>query len=559
MSSAIQKQQNFILQMIEEDLKNKKHTQIVTRFPPEPNGYLHIGHAKSICLNFGISEEYKGKCYLRMDDTNPITEEDEYAKAIIEDVKWLGFGWESLTHASDYYQQLYDYATTLIKQGDAYVESLTMDEIRELRGTLQESGKESPYRNRSIEENLDLFVRMKNGEFAEGTHVLRAKINMQSGNINMRDPVLYRIRYASHQRTGNQWCIYPMYDYAHPLSDAIEGITHSLCTLEFQDHRPLYDWCINKLNVPQKPRQIEFARLNLSHTITSKRKLRQLVEENHVSGWNDPRMPTLQGMRQRGFPPNALRHFCQLIGVSKSDSIIDMSVLEECVRDELNKNAPRAMAVLKPLKIVIENISEDHDSKNYELRVPNHPQCTDMGQHALPFGREIYIEQDDFMEVPAPKYNRLSPGIEVRLRHAYVIKCEKVIKNKEGKVVELRCSYDPSTLGKNPEGRKVQGVIHWVSATHALSATINLYDRLFTVDNPGAIENFTSFLNPHSLIQLTECKVEPSITKATIGQSFQFERLGYFVIAQVHDQAYDKNNLVLNRIVNLRDTWSQKK
>jgi glutaminyl-tRNA synthetase len=550
MSSTIQKSQNFILQLIEDDLKNKKQSKIVTRFPPEPNGYLHIGHAKSICLNFGISEAFKGKCYLRMDDTNPIKEEDEYAKAIIDDVHWLGFQWESLTHASDYYQQLYDYAITLIQQGDAYVESLTMDQIRQSRGTLQEGGKASPYRDRSIEENLDLFIRMKNGEFAEGAHVLRAKIDMQSGNINMRDPVLYRIRYANHQRTGNHWCIYPMYDYAHPLSDAIEGVTHSICTLEFQDHRPLYDWCINKLNIVKKPRQIEFARLNLSHTITSKRKLKQLVEEHHVSGWSDPRMPTLKGMRQRGFPPAALRQFCQLIGVSKSDSVIDMSVFEECIRDDLNKNVPRAMAVLNPLKVVIENLMEDE-----ELTAPNHPQNPMMGQHTLPFSREIYIEQDDFMEMPAPKYNRLSPGVEVRLRNAYVIKCEKVIKDEQDKIIELRCSYDPSTLGKNPEGRKVQGVIHWVSAKQALPATINLYDRLFTVDNPGAAENFIPFLNPHSFIQMTECKIEPSIAKAAIGQSFQFERLGYFIIVQTCDTTHP---ILLNRIISLRDTWSKK-
>lgn len=548
MSSTIQKRQNFILQIIEDDLSSGKHTQIVTRFPPEPNGYLHVGHAKSICLNFGISEEYKGKCYLRMDDTNPITEEDEYAQAIIEDVRWLGYQWEDLTHASDYYQKLYDCAITLIKQGDAYVESLTMEQIRESRGTLQEGGKESPYRNRSVEENLDLFSRMKAGEFPEGAHVLRAKIDMQSGNINLRDPVLYRIRHASHQRTGDHWCIYPMYDYAHPISDALEGITHSLCTLEFQDHRPLYDWCINKLNLKHKPRQIEFARLNLSHTITSKRKLRQLVEENHVTGWNDPRMPTLQGMRERGYPPAALRHFCDLIGISKSDSVIDMSVLEECVRDDLNKNAPRAMAVLNPLKVIIENLSADE-----ELTAPNHPQNPEMGQHALPFSREIYIEQEDFMEVPPPKYNRLSPGVEVRLRNAYVIKCNEVIKDKDGNVIELRCSYDPATLGKNPEGRKVQGVIHWVSAKHALPATVNVYDRLFTVDNPGAAEDFTQFINANSCVQMSGCKVEPSIGKAAKGQAFQFERLGYFVISK-----NDTNELVINRVVSLRDTWSKK-
>jgi glutaminyl-tRNA synthetase len=548
MTSTIQKRQNFILQIIEDDLNSGKHQQIVTRFPPEPNGYLHVGHAKSICLNFGISEDYKGKCFLRMDDTNPITEEDEYVQAIIEDVRWLGFSWEKLTHASDYYQQLYDYAITLIKQGDAYVESLSMDQIRELRGTLQESGKDSPYRNRSVEENLDLFTRMKAGEFPEGTHVLRAKIDMQSGNINLRDPVLYRIRHVTHQRTGSEWCIYPMYDYAHPISDAIEGITHSLCTLEFQDHRPLYEWCINKLDLTQKPRQIEFARLNLSHTITSKRKLRELVEEKHVAGWNDPRLPTLQGMRQRGYPPAALRHFCELIGISKSDSVIDMSVLEECVRDDLNKNAPRAMAVLNPLKIVIENLTEDQ-----VISAPNHPQNAEMGVRTLPFSSEIYIEQDDFMEVPPPKYNRLSPGVEVRLRNAYVIKCNEVIKNQNGKITELRCTYDPATLGKNPEGRKVQGVIHWVSAKHAVSATVNLYDRLFTVDNPGAAEDFTQFLNPNSLLQITECKVEQSILKATETSSFQFERLGYFVVAQSHDN----NGLVLNRIVSLRDNWNK--
>jgi glutaminyl-tRNA synthetase len=388
---------------------------------------------------------------------------------------------------------------------------------------------------------------MKAGEFPEGTHVLRAKIDMQSGNINMRDPVLYRIRYAAHQRTGSDWCLYPMYDYAHPLSDSIEGITHSLCTLEFQDHRPLYDWCINKLNLPKKPRQIEFARLNISHTITSKRKLRELVEDHHVTGWNDPRMPTLQGMRQRGYPPAAIRRFCELIGISKSDSVIDMSVLEECIRDDLNKHAPRAMAVLNPLKVVIENVKNDE-----VLTAPNHPQNPEMGQHTLPFGRDIWIEQEDFMEVPPPKYNRLSPGVEVRLRHAYVIKCHEVIKDSHGKVIELRCTYDPATLGKNPEGRKVQGVIHWVSAKEALTATVNLYDRLFTVDNPGAAEDFTSYLNPNSLISMANCKVEPSIANAPLNQSFQFERLGYFVIAQ------KEGSFVINRIVGLRDTWSKK-
>ncbi|MBV8802650.1 MAG: glutamine--tRNA ligase/YqeY domain fusion protein [Gammaproteobacteria bacterium] len=548
MPTTLEKRQNFILQTIEDDLSKGKHSQIVTRFPPEPNGYLHVGHAKSICLNFGISEAFRGKCYLRMDDTNPIKEEDEYARAIIEDVQWLGFKWEALTHASDYYQLLYDYAIDLIKQGDAYVESLSIEEIRASRGTLQEGGKESPYRTRSIEENLDLFTRMKAGEFPEGTHVLRAKIDMQSGNINMRDPVLYRIRYASHQRTGNDWCIYPMYDYAHPISDAIEGVTHSLCTLEFQDHRPLYDWCINKLNLKDKPRQIEFARLNLSHTITSKRKLRQLVEENHVSGWNDPRMPTLQGMRQRGYPPAALRQFCELIGISKSDSVIDMSVLEECVRDDLNKHAPRAMAVLNPLKVVIENLAADE-----ELTAANHPQSPEMGQRTLPFSREIWIEQDDFMEIPPPKYNRLSPDTEVRLRNAYVIKCNEVIKDNEGKVIELRCTYDPATLGKNPEGRKVQGVIHWVSAKHAVKATVNLYDRLFTTDNPGAAEDFVPFLNPNSLVSISNCQIEPSIAKASCGHSFQFERLGYFVISQKNE-----NELILHRIVSLRDAWNKK-
>lgn len=545
------KRSHFIQNIIEEDLETGKHPNIVVRFPPEPNGYLHIGHAKSICLNFGLAENFKGTCFLRLDDTNPCKEEEEYAHAIMEDVRWLGFDWnDNLAHASDYYQQLYDYAVELVQQGKAYVDSLTADEMREYRGTLKQPGKNSPHRERSVEENLDLFARMKAGEFKEGEHVLRAKIDMAAGNFNMRDPVIYRIRFATHQRTGDDWCIYPMYDFAHPLSDAQEKITHSLCTLEFQDHRPLYDWFIDNVSVPAKPQQIEFSRLNLSHTITSKRKLRQLVEEGHVDGWSDPRLPTLKGIRHRGFPPAAIRNFCEMIGVTKSDSVIDMSVLEECVRDELNQHAPRAMCVINPLKIVIENFPE---GEIQDLSAPRHPNHDSMGKRSLPFGRELYIEREDFMEDAPKKFFRLAPGKEVRLRNAYVIKCEDVIKDANGEITELRCSYDPDTLGKNPEGRKVKGVLHWVECSNAKPAEIRLYDRLFTVENPAADENFTQHLNPHSLDVVTGCWAEPSLVNSQALDSFQFERLGYFCT----DTTSTADKLIFNRVVGLRDSWSK--
>ncbi|RUR14141.1 glutamine--tRNA ligase/YqeY domain fusion protein [Legionella septentrionalis] len=546
-----EKRPHFIRQLITDDLASGKHTEVVTRFPPEPNGYLHIGHAKSICLNFGLAEEFKGRCYLRFDDTNPIKEEEEYVHAIIDDVRWLGFEWYAMTHSSDYYHELYDYAVLLIKKGLAYVDSLSMEEIRRYRGTLQEPGKESPYRNRSVEENLDLFTRMKAGEFQDGTHVLRARIDMASGNINMRDPVLYRIRHALHQRTGNEWCIYPMYDYAHPISDALEKITHSLCTLEFQDHRPLYDWLIENLPVPARPVQTEFARLNLSHTVTSKRKLRQLVEEKIVSGWDDPRLPTIRGMRKRGYPPQALRQFCEMVGISRSDSIIDMSLLEECVRSELNQTAKRAMCVFNPLKIVIENYPEDQVE---ELQAPYHPQDPGYGSRKLPFARELYIENSDFMENPPKKYFRLSPGAEVRLRHAYVIQCNEVIRNAKGEVIELRCSYDPATLGKNPEGRKVKGVIHWVAAAHAHPVAIYQYDRLFLEENPAREENFLQFINPDSL-QTLQGWCEPSLRLQPEHEVFQFERLGYYAVNKIE---YNQVS-AFHRVVDLKDTWGKEK
>ncbi len=548
MSESNEKRAHFIRQLIVDDLANGKHKAIVTRFPPEPNGYLHIGHAKSICLNFGLAEEFDGRCYLRFDDTNPIKEEEEYVNAIIDDVRWLGFEWCAMTHSSDYYQELYDYAILLIKNDLAYVDSLSMEEIRAYRGTLQEPGRESPYRNRTQEENLDLFTRMKAGEFPDGTHVLRARIDMQSGNVNMRDPVLYRIRHVAHQRTGNDWCIYPMYDYAHPLSDALEKITHSLCTLEFQDHRPLYDWLIEHLPVPAKPVQTEFARLNLSHTVTSKRKLRQLVEEGVVTGWDDPRLPTLRGMRKRGYPAAALRQFCEMIGISRSDSVIDMSLLEACVRDELNKSAKRALCVFDPIKIVIENYPE---GKVEELSANFHPQDPDSERRVLPFSREIYIERSDFMEDPPKKYFRLSPGTEVRLRHAYVIRCTGVIHNAEGEVVELRCTYDEATLGKNPEDRKVKGVIHWVSRAHAHPVTIYQYDRLFNDVNPAREEDFLQFVN-HDSLQVLQAFCEPALASQSLNEVFQFERLGYYCVNQIDG----KKVTAFHRVVDLKDTWA---
>lgn len=549
MNEMNEKRVHFIRQLITDDLASKKHAAIITRFPPEPNGYLHIGHAKSICLNFGLAEEFSGRCYLRFDDTNPMKEEDEYVQSIIEDVKWLGFNWCDMTHSSDYYQELYDFAVLLIEKKLAYVDGLTMEEIRQYRGTLQEPGRESPYRDRLVAENLDLFARMKAGEFPDGKYVLRARIDMNSGNINMRDPVLYRIRHVAHQRTGNDWCIYPMYDYAHPISDALEKITHSLCTLEFQDHRPLYNWLIEHLPVPAQPIQTEFARLNLSHTITSKRKLRDLVEKNVVTGWDDPRLPTLSGMRKRGYPPAAIRQFCEIIGISRSDSVIDMSIFEACVRDVLNATAKRALCVLDPLKIVIENYPEDQMES---LNASFNPQDPAAGTRVLPFTRELFIERSDFMENPPKKYFRLSPGMEVRLRHAYVIRCTEVIHNAEGEVVEVRCTYDPETLGKNPVDRKVKGVIHWVSASYAHPVTIYQYDRLFNDANPAREEDFLQFLN-HNSLQVQQALCEPALASAPQDETFQFERLGYYRVNTI-----DNNQVsAFHRVVDLKDTWAK--
>lgn len=549
MTDLIEKRAHFIRQLITDELASGKHQSVVTRFPPEPNGYLHVGHAKSICLNFGLAQEFKGKCFLRFDDTNPIKEEEEYVNAIIDDVRWLGFEWCAMTHSSDYYQELYDLAVFLIKKDLAYIDSLSMEEIRAYRGTLQEPGKESPYRNRPIEESLDLFTRMKAGEFPDGTHVLRAKIDMQSGNVNMRDPVLYRIRHAHHQRTGDQWCIYPMYDYAHPISDALEQITHSLCTLEFQDHRPLYDWLVDHLPLPAKPVQTEFARLNLSHTVTSKRKLRELVEKNIVSGWDDPRLPTLRGMRKRGYPSAAIRQFCEVIGISRSDSVIDMSLLEECVRAELNKTAKRALCVMDPVKVVITNYPED---KIEVLKPAYNQQDPESETRELPFSREVYIERSDFMEDPPKKYFRLSPGAEVRLRHAYVIKCNEIIRDDKGEVVALYCTYDPNTLGKNPEDRKVKGVIHWVSCAQAYPVTVYQYDRLFHDANPVREEDFLQFIN-HDSLKTQQAFCEPAMALQSEGEVFQFERLGYYCVNSVSEGRVQ----AFHRVVDLKDTWGK--
>lgn len=544
-----EKRTHFIRQLISEELAQKKHSEVITRFPPEPNGYLHIGHAKSICLNFGLAEEFNGRCNLRFDDTNPIKEEEEYVQAIIEDVQWLGFVWSELTYASDYYQQLYDYAVLLIKAGKAYIDSLSMEEIRAHRGTLTEPGRDSPYRNRPIEENLDLFARMKAGEFPDGAYVLRAKIDMQAANLNMRDPVLYRIRHAHHQRTGDTWCIYPMYDYAHPLSDALEKITHSLCTLEFQDHRPLYDWCIDNLPVPANPKQTEFARLNVSHTITSKRKLRELVENNIVEGWDDPRLPTIRGMRHRGYPPEALRKFCETVGISRSDSVIDMSVLEECVRESLNQSAPRALCVMDPIKVVIVNYPAD---RNEYLEAPCDPRNPDSEKRSLPFGREIFIERSDFMQDPPKNYYRLAPGTEVRLRHAYVIRCKEVIYDAIGAIEEIHCTYDADTLGKNPADRKVKGVIHWVSAQHAVEVSLYQYDRLFLDANPGREDDFLQFINPNSLTMQT-AYVEPWLQTRSAEEILQFERLGYYKVNRISQEKV----VAYHRVVSLKDTWNK--
>jgi len=544
---------NFIRTIITEDLESGKRDQVITRFPPEPNGYLHIGHAKSFSLNFGLAEDFGGRCHLRFDDTNPVKEEDEYVEAIKADVRWLGFDWgEHLHFASDYFDQLYLWAVQLIKAGKAYVDSQTAEQMRENRGTLTAAGVDSPFRNRSVEENLELFEQMKNGDFPDGTHILRAKIDMSSPNMNLRDPAMYRILHAHHHRTGDKWCIYPMYDFAHGQGDSIEGVTYSICTLEFEDHRPLYEWFIHELGI-FAPQQIEFARLNLSYTVMSKRKLLQLVNDKHVSGWDDPRMPTLVGMRRRGYPPEAIRAFCERIGVGKGASWIDLSVLEECVREQLNVSAFRRQAVLNPLKVTLSNYPED---KIAELDAPNHPQQPDLGTRKLPFSHELYIDRDDFMEEPPKKFFRLGPGREVRLRNAYIIKCEEIIKDENGDVIELRCSADLDTLGKNPaDGHKVKGIIHWVSAAQAGKVEVRLYDRLFKQENPDKTENYLDALNPESVKNSTAL-VEPGLLEAKNGTTFQFERVGYFTVDSEDSQS---GKPVFNRTVTLRDTWAKLK
>jgi glutaminyl-tRNA synthetase len=546
---------DFIREIIAADNAAGTHGgRVATRFPPEPNGYLHIGHAKSICLNFGIARDFSGSCNLRFDDTNPVTEDVEYVESIEEDVRWLGFSWDDrLYYASNYFERLYECAEGLIRDGKAYVDSLSADEIREYRGTLKEPGRDSPYRARPADENLDLFRRMRAGEFADGAHVLRAKIDMASPNINLRDPILYRIRRAHHHRTGDTWCIYPMYDYAHPLSDAFERITHSICTLEFEDHRPLYDWLIaNVRDLPGHPQQIEFARLNLTYTVMSKRKLLQLVTEKRVSGWDDPRMPTISGLRRRGYTPESIRRFADEIGVAKRENVVDVGLLEFCVREDLNKRAPRAMAVLQPLKIVLENYP---DGQTEEMDVVNNPEDPSAGTRRVPFSRELYIEQDDFREDPPKKFFRLAPGREVRLRNAYLITCREVVKNAAGEIVELRCTYDPATRGGDaPDGRKVKSTLHWVSAAHAIGAEVRLYDRLFNVENPGTgDEDFLTQINPHSLQVLRDCRLEPSLASVPAGSIFQFERLGYFAA----DPDARPGQPVFNRTVTLKDTWSR--
>ena len=547
---------NFIRHIIDEDLAaSKNQGRVATRFPPEPNGYLHIGHAKSICLNFGIALDYKGTCNLRFDDTNPHKENIEFVKAIEADVRWLGYDWDDrLYYASDYFDRLHAYAVQLIEKGRAYVCDLSAEEIRNLRGTLTEPGKDSPYRDRNVEENLDLFARMRSGEFTDGEKILRAKIDMASPNMNMRDPAIYRIRHGViHHQTGEEWCIYPMYDFTHCLSDAIEGITHSLCTLEFADHRPLYEWFLDVLETESHPQQIEFSRLELEYTITSKRKLTQLVEEGHVEGWDDPRLPTIAGMRRRGYTPASIRDFCERIGVTRSDNNVEMGVLENCVREDLNQHAPRRMVVLHPLKVVIENYPEDQVE---ELQAANHPQNETMGKRVIPFSREIYIDTEDFRQEAPRKFKRLVSGGEVRLRNAYVIRCDEVIKDTDGEIVELRCSYDPETLSRNPEGRKVKGVIHWVSAAHAIAAEVRLYDRLFDHPAPGSArdgKDFVEHLHPESLKTLTRCFAEASLEQAKAGDQFQFEREGYFCVDA--DHRHDKP--VFNRSVTLRDSWAK--
>jgi glutaminyl-tRNA synthetase len=548
---------HFIRDIIAEDRRqNKNGGRVVTRFPPEPNGYLHIGHAKAICIDFGLAAENNGVCHLRFDDTNPTKEDVEYVESIQDDIRWLGFDWHNkLFYASDYFEQLYQYAVQLIKAGKAYVCSLSPDEMREYRGTLTEPGKDSPYRTRSVAENLDLFERMRAGEFPEGAHTLRAKIDMTSGNLNMRDPVMFRILHASHHRTGDKWCIYPMYDYAHCVSDAIEGITHSLCTLEYEDHRPLYDWFLDQLQTPCHPQQIEFARLNLSYTLMSKRKLLQLVNQRHVSNWDDPRMPTISGLRRRGYTPESIRTFCERIGVAKRDSVVDVALLEHCLREDLNKRAQRVMAVLRPLRVVIENYPEGQVE---EMEAVNNPEDASMGTRQVPFSRVLYIERDDFREDPPRQFFRLAPGREVRLRYAYYITCTGVVKDERtGEVVELRCTYDPATRGGwAPDGRQVKSTIHWVSAAHAVPAEVRLYDHLFLKPNPGADEDggdLAASLNPKSLEVLRGCQLEPSLAGATPGSRYQFERQGYFCV----DLDARPRALVFNRTVTLRDTWAR--
>lgn len=545
---------NFIHEAINKDLADGVYTRVQTRFPPEPNGYLHIGHAKAICIDFGTAEKYHGTCNLRLDDTNPTKEDVEYVDAIMEDIKWLGFKWDKVLYASDYFDVIHDSAIKLIKKGKAFVDDLSADEIREYRGTLTAPGKESPYKNRSIEENLDLFERMTKGEFANGEKVLRAKIDMASPNLNMRDPVIYRILHAHHHRTGDKWCVYPMYDFAHPISDTVEGVTHSLCSLEFEDHRPLYDWVLKELEFEEPSRQIEFARMNLNYTLTSKRKCLKLVTDGIVSGWNDPRMGTLCGMRRRGYTAEAIRDFCERIGVAKANSVIDFSLLEHCVREDLNKKAPRAMAVLKPLKLIIDNYPDD---KTEEITVEINPEDPNAGTRTVTFSKNIYIEQDDFMEEPPKKYFRMFPGNEVRLKGAYYVTCNSVEKDENGNITALHCTYDPESRGgQTPDGRKVRGTIHWVSADHAIDATVRLYDRLFNVENPSdesKVGSFIDNLNPDSETVLTGCKLESNLKSAVPGDSFQFMRLGYFCA----DTDSTPDNIIFNRTVALKDSWAK--
>ena len=543
---------NHIREIVADDVASGRTQSVVTRFPPEPNGYLHIGHAKSICLNFGIADEFGGRCHLRFDDTNPARERQEFVDAIERDVRWLGFDWgEHLYHASDNFEQLYDWAVHLIKEGNAYVDDLSADEIREYRGTLTEPGRDSPYRDRPAGENLDLFARMRAGAFKDGARSLRAKIDMASGNMNLRDPVMFRILYATHARTGDAWCIYPTYDFAHGQSDAIEGVTHSLCTLEFEDHRPLYDWYIGNLPVPSRPRQYEFARLNLSYTVLSKRQLTRLVDEGLVDGWDDPRMPTLGGLRRRGYPPQAIRDFASRIGIAKRDALIEWEYLEACVRENLNRVAPRFMAVLRPLRVVIDNYPEDGEE---QLEAVNNPEDPAAGTRTVPFARELYIERDDFLKDPPQKFFRLAPGREVRLRYAYFITCTDVIKDDSGAITELRCTYDPATKGGNaPDGRKVKATLHWVSARHALAADVRLYDRLFVSPRPGQNGDIADDLNPESIEVLSDCRLEPALGACAEGTTVQFERLGYFCV----DRTSSSERPVFNRTVTLRDMWAK--